>query len=94
MPRLENWSVQMNGDAYKAPEQLKPILVGEVYGDVGRPDGVVINTSPIQSAEGRFVTTKSGSIYELGDIDQEYYAFLDGIGHKIDPHNPVKITTA
>jgi hypothetical protein len=71
--KLENWSVTCRWDQpYIAPE-LKTCLQGLVYGHPEFPDGETVTTSIIKevTVEGHIVT-KSGSTYELGEVDPAY----------------------
>jgi hypothetical protein len=71
--KLENWSVvKPIEDPYTPPELIPERLAGEVYGDNNREDGTRIVSSAIVSAEGRIVTTASGSTYELGEPEERY----------------------
>ncbi|GAF70947.1 unnamed protein product [marine sediment metagenome] len=70
---LKNWCVvPLNVDKYTPPELIGQALSGDVYGHPTRAEGEAIVTSQIRQAEGRLVTTNSGTVYELGDIDAEY----------------------
>jgi hypothetical protein len=61
-PLLENWKITMSG--HKG--YLVSMLHGQVYDSLNFRDGDFIFTSPIQSASGRTVTTKTGTVYTLG----------------------------
>lgn len=50
-----------------------------------------IRTSRIVAAQGRLVTTESGSVYLLGEADPAYVEFLKSIGRESDEANPVKV---
>ncbi len=90
--RVENWSVRTNAGPYTAPEAITSYLSGEVYGHPGRHhDGKAIDTSRIVAAEGRVVTTRSGSKYTLGEIHPEYLNYLTGEGIKYNHDSPVTI---
>lgn len=65
---LNEWSIHC--DQYQAPEVRKLHLVGKRDGDV-EP----VMTTAVVSYEGRFVTTESGSVYELGTPDPKYIEF-------------------
>ncbi len=87
--KLDNWWVYR--DPYQAPEVPIMSLKGHVYGHPKHKDGNLIRTSDIVSTEGRYVTTKSGSVYELGEPALEYVQWLKDNGLKpIDPIQPVK----
>lgn len=51
----------------------------------------MITTSRIVRSEGRIVTTKSGSVYQLGTVDHGYVEYLASIGRTLDEANPVKV---
>lgn len=86
---LQNWRVC--ADPYAAPEQGRVWLVGVVQGHPRLPDGETIETSPIASADGRLVTTRSGTVYRLGAIDPKYRRWMKGQGIVYDPTYPVKV---
>lgn len=72
--RLENWSV-VYGDInpYQPPELQKQYLHGTIFNHPKFTDGVGnITTSHIVGIEGDKVRTKSGTLYELGEVDPEY----------------------
>ena len=66
-------------------------LVGEVEGHPTRPDGRRITTNYVDTVDGRFITTASGSVYELMDVDPEYKKYLDEHRPAWDPENPIKL---
>jgi hypothetical protein len=80
-------------DPYLPPEAFGIYLAGEIYGRGGRfVDGKKVTTSRVVSVDGRMITTKSGSVYELvGDPESGYLDFLKEIGKEYDPINPIKI---
>ena len=89
---LEQWWV--DGDSFDAPEIRRVYLSGEVYNhpDNDRfPDGKKITTSRIVKTEGRKITTRSGTIYYLGEVEAEYKKFLEDINYDFDPENPIKL---
>jgi hypothetical protein len=73
---LENWGVVFGGavDPYKAPEQLKHYLNGDVSGHPRHLDGTNVTTSSIVEvdSENRVIKTKSGSCYKLGKPSVAY----------------------
>ena len=100
MSRLEEWAVVANGDGFTAPELATFSLVGRVYGDDRHDpatghfeDGHRIRTSYIVASEGRVVTTRSGTRYELGKPSPSYLAYLRDLGRELDEANPVKVLT-
>jgi len=97
--QLKNWAVVGNMDPYLPPECRKISLMGEIYGRGKRefdgkefPDGKAVYTSSIKEVNGRMITTRSGSTYELvGDPNVEYLEFLKDTGRVYDPVNPIKV---
>lgn len=84
---LTNWSIEFSADsAFQAPEARSQHLVGHTPDRTG-----LIITSRIVRAEGRLVTTRSGSVYELGEPSTEYLAWLTEHGLAYDPEQPVKV---
>jgi len=73
---LECWSVVEDDDGYMAPELRTKYLRGRVYGHRDKEDGTHVTTSRIVNANGRRVTTSSGSIYELGNPSAAYLEHL------------------
>lgn len=82
---LHRWSVVSDDNPYKAPEQNRIRLSG-----FRNQDEKKVTTSVIVSVNGREVTTYSGSIYILEDVDPDYLKYLDGLGKTFDPENPIK----
>ena len=68
---LNNWSV-VKRDPYIAPEMQSSCLRGQVTGHSEIADGEYVTTSSIISNADGKITTVSGSVYELGDVDPEY----------------------
>jgi len=90
--RLEQWSVQYAiCSAYAAPERRGMKIVGLLVDHPLHPDGKRIKTSRVVSATGRTVRTQSGSVYELGDIDPAYRAYLDEQGISYNREHPIKV---
>lgn len=89
MTRLDNWSVSIK-DPYTPPE-LGVHLHGVVTGHPSKRDGTEITTSRITHSSGRRVTTKSGTVYQLGRIDPKYRTWLRAQGLAYDARNPIKI---
>jgi hypothetical protein len=90
--RIEQWSVQYAiCSAYTAPERRGMKIVGLLVDHPLRPDGTRVKTSRVVSATGRTVRTQSGSVYELGDIDPAYRAYLDEHGIPYDHEQPIKV---
>ena len=73
--QLKNWSHCLTGvDQYTPPENWVSVLSGEVYNHPNPRhfDGKEISTSPVIGQRNGLVVTKSGSEYELLDIDPVY----------------------
>jgi len=83
---LHRWSVGGEVDPYLPPESQVIRLTG--FRD---QDTRAVTTSPIIEVNGREVTTYSGSVYILEDIDPDYLEFLDKRGEIFDPENPIRI---
>ena len=93
MARLEEWSV-ISQDPY-APPEWGISLRGKVYGHDRFPDGEPVRTSPIVKAEGRNITTRSGSSYELGEPEASYRAWLKAsLGRELDEEQPIRMIGA
>lgn len=69
MVRIENWSV-VSKDPYYPDHNGR--LHGTVYGHPVHGDGEVVTTSRIASSEGHKVTTRSGTVYHLGEPSEHY----------------------
>ena len=72
--KLENWCIcaKRMSDAYIAPELVAVRLAGNVANHPAFKDGSHVTTSPIVAFDGDKVKTKSGSLYELGEVDPDY----------------------
>jgi hypothetical protein len=86
---LRNWSVKV-AHPHLPPEVQRSSLSGEVYNHPGFEDSESIITSAIDTAEGRQVTTASGSVYLLeGPPDSAYAEWMKNRGIQYDPENPI-----
>lgn len=83
---LHRWSVIDTGSAYDAPEARKLRLCGFRDQDTKR-----VHTSVVVEVNGREITTYSGSVYILEDIDPDYLQFLEDMGETYDPDNPIRV---
>jgi hypothetical protein len=72
-------------DPYVAPEMRG----AKLFGFRDQEDKPVL-TSQIVSCNGREVTTRSGSVYILEDIDVDYRQWIDDNQMNYDPDNPIK----
>lgn len=76
--RLERWSMVADGDPYRAPEDQRCRLQGDVYGHPAFQDGQFVISSVIMGMDGDYVRTQSGSNYMLGEVDPEYERLYPG----------------
>ena len=74
MAILENWSLRFSFDPYLAPELQVPRLHGQVHGHNVFPDGAHVTTNHLAGVFGESVVTRSGTVYELGQVDPAYEA--------------------
>lgn len=87
--KLENWAVYCP-DPYQAPEIRRDCLIGHVYDDPrGREDGKSVVTSYIVAANGKEITTYSGTVYVLGKPADEYLTWTKEHDIDFDPENPI-----
>lgn len=94
MPKLDNWAcVSASDDPYKSPEASGLALKGQVVDHPRFDDGKLIRTSRVIKATGRTVVTISGSVYELGDPEPGYVAWLKEQGLTFNPDHPIVIRT-
>ena len=91
--RLIDWEVVGQRTPYTAPEAMTAHLQGNVYNhpDPNVSDGDFVTTSEMVDSSGVTVTTKSGTKYILGTINDEYHKYIKDSGLKYDMLNPVKI---
>ena len=91
-PRLDNWHCDVYpADGFTAPEMQDRVLIGRVTGHPRYRDGETIRTGALVGAKGRMATTASGTVYELGEVDSRYLAWLQENGISFDPENPIRI---
>ena len=83
--KLSNWSVQHDNSPYTAPEAIIKYLVG-----IRDSDNKRIRTSYYVRVNGIEVTTSSGSVYILGEVDPEYRQWLFDHNIPFDINNPIK----
>lgn len=87
--RLEDWSLK--SDPYAAPEVRTQHLHGLCPNHPrGRshPDKPIL-TSRIVEVDGRYVRTRSGTIYHLGSIAAQFREYLREIGRDYDSTRPL-----
>lgn len=93
--RIEEWGTAPGGDGWQAPELSEIVLVGKpVEHDdpywaekLAKDPDWHIKTSSVVEVDGRFVKTRSGSVYELGEPHPD---FVQEYG-PIDRENPIKV---
>jgi len=83
---LNKWAVVHDGDPYRAPEARRISLTG--FRDNEEQQ---IITSEIVEIDGKYIRTWSGSIYILGEINEEYLAWMKKNNIKYDPENPISL---
>ena len=91
--KLDNWSVisnQFRLSPYTAPELIGVCLQG-LAENHPRLGNSFIRTTEIVEVEGRYVKTRSGTVYKLGNIDQKYRRLLKQIRPDWDYKKPIKI---
>lgn len=95
VPRIENWYTTSLQSPYIPPELRTLRVSGIIFGDTrGRfRDGDPILTSNIIGATGKFITTHSGSVYELGTPDVLWLQHLQDRGIVFNPEQPIRIHT-
>jgi hypothetical protein len=82
--RIERWACvcPKNEDEGVVPIRIYGVLVGS---------GSEIVTSAVEEVEGKVVRTRSGSVYELGDVDPAYLAEMKANKYPFDPEHPIKV---
>lgn len=86
---IEQWYIQVvrqSFNPYLAPElqRVNGVVVGYVYNHEGFADGDEITTSLIDTMDeqSNTITTTSGSVYQLGNMQPEYKSWLAQQTHK------------
>ena len=83
---LYHWSIVQLGSPYTAPELKRLHLTG-----VRNNEDFAVTTSAIVKAEGKKITTETGSVYMLEDIDNDYLEWMNAEGIVYDSDNPIKV---
>jgi hypothetical protein len=83
--RLDHWYPCLLNGYYAMPDENRRVRLA---GSVGGKD---IYTSRVASTSGRLVTTESGSVYELGEADPEWVAWLGALGIALDAERPMRV---
>lgn len=87
--KIENWSIiTTKKNLYATSEGIPLRLIGNVYGHPQHYEGRFVETSNIIASSGKYVKTKSGSSYILGNICPKYSSWLRDYYPNIDPNNP------
>ena len=91
--RIIDWEVVGQRTPYQAPEAMTAHLQGYVYNHPSDKvsDGDFVTTSEMVDSSGVVVTTKSGTEYILGTINDGYHKYIKDSGLRYDMLNPVKI---
>jgi len=89
--RLENWCTRSDANPYLPPESQRLYLSGEVYNHPSYEDGHRISTSCINKIYGNVITTKSGTLYVLGEPDPDFIKHCKEVGcHVPTKEVPIK----
>lgn len=90
--RIEHWAVAdaHGASEYEAPESRPRALVGRVFGHPRKQNGEFVKTSEIVEVIGRRVTTASGTVYLLGQVDPMYADYLLEQGRVLDEDEPIR----
>lgn len=83
--QLESWYVEP--DEWAAPEQARICLVGHID-EVGH-----VRTNYVVHIDGRYVETRSGTTYRLGNIHPDYLDFLRDNDYQFNPEHPIRKVT-
>ena len=87
---LQDWEVRMRStDPYCPPECNYNCLSGFPHGHPTKDQQRKVITSGLAKVEGRMVTTKSGTVYQLGRINPKYRAWLKEKGIAYNPAQPI-----
>ena len=91
---LDDWSlvVGTSVDVYSDPARQCRFLRGTIFHHKDHIDGKNLSTSCVVKIDGRFITTKSGSVYELGEPVEEYVDWCKQTGcHIPTEKEPIRI---
>lgn len=86
MKTISNWRTTLCPSRPYLPPEAHDHL--HVEGDI---DGKTKVTSRIVKAEGDLITTKSGSVYQLGAPSADWLQWLAERGKAFDSENPIKV---
>lgn len=89
---LRNWMIIV-GALDKSLNEYKVYLFGNVINHPKHLNGKLVKTSRVIKADGRFITTKSGTIYYLdGEPSEEYLAWLEFHNIPYNSETPILTT--
>lgn len=84
---LHRWSVtELYDNPYLAPEANPKCLIG-----FRSPDNKRVRTSPVKEINGMHITTETGSVYILEDMDPDFRHWMEEEGIEWDPEHPLKM---
>lgn len=89
--RIEDWGTFARGGDFDAPELCRLAVTGICLD--GKNAGKRIRTSCVVDVEGRYVRTKSGSTYVLGQPAADFLEYLRENNFDFDPEHPIKVRT-
>jgi len=86
MARLERWCFMRVCGFYTAPELKRWALHGEIYDRPGFIEGHHVITSPVVKIDVGLetATTRTGTVYALGEPDSEYVKSLEANGKTLN----------
>lgn len=85
---IQDWAVHRGeGSPYLAPEQVGIYVTGAL-------GPRYISTSRVETILGRYFVTKSGSIYRLGRVKEDYLTWLKSQGYKYNRQHPLRMVKA
>lgn len=90
---ITDWAFRSTGNGYQAPELCRFVLTGNVYKHPKHDEGKHVKTSSVTETQGRFVATRSGSVYFLGIVSKGYRKYLRDTGKEYNPKQPLTIIT-
>ena len=91
--KLRDWSTDLTGSVYTAPEQRELCLVGcRVIPYHVKAEGIKVKTSAVVAKVGpKTYRTRSGSVYVLdGAPDSDFVQYCTEIGKPLDLDDPIK----
>ena len=92
--KLNNWSITTHpsfNNEWVAPEAIPKSLRGKAINHPKGPKEWEVITSSVKEVCGRYVRTRSGTLYKLGPIKKEYKKWIDKNYKNWDWRNPIKL---